>query len=173
MDARKRTLRLVAKHSCYVLALLLAYVLQTMPGFLSFFGVKPVFLVPLALCIAAYEGAFAGAVYGALAGLLWDVAAGRVTGFFAILLMACCFFAAVAVTLYLRNTILNLSLLSAGVLLLLCTIDFAFSYLLRGYAGLAHLYSFKLLPIVVFSAFLTFAPWLLARKIFKAFIPPD
>ena len=173
MDARKRTMRLVAKHGCFVLALLLAYVLQTMPGFLSFFGVKPVFLVPLALCIAAYEGAFAGAIYGALAGLLWDIAAGRVTGFFAILLMICCFLVSVAVSMYLRNTVLNLSLLSAGALLLLCTIDFMFSYLLRGYAGLAHLYFFKLLPIVVFSAFLTFAPWLLARKIFKAFIPPD
>ena len=173
MDARKRTWRLVAKHSCFVLALFLTYVLQTMPGFLSFFGVKPVFLVPLAICIAAYEGAFSGAIYGALAGLLWDIAAGRTTGFFAILLMVCCFFSAVAVTMYLRNTVLNLSLLSAGVMLVLCTTDFVFGYLLHGYAGLAHLYFFKLLPIVVFSAFLTFAPWLLARKISRAFAPQD
>lgn len=173
MDARKRTLRLVAKHGCFVLALFLAYVLQTMPGFLNFFGVKPIFLVPLALCIAAYEGAFAGAIYGALAGLLWDIAAGRVTGFFAILLMVCCFLVAVAINMYLRNTVVNLSLLSAGVLLLLCTFDFVFSYLLHGYAGLVHLYFFKLLPIVVFSAFLTFAPWLLTRKIVQIFAPPD
>ena len=39
MDARKRMLLQVARHLCYALSLLAAYVLQTMSGFLTFGGV--------------------------------------------------------------------------------------------------------------------------------------
>ena len=63
MDARKRTLILVAKQLCYALLLFAAYVLQTTPGFLTFFGVKPVLLVPTAICIAVLEGVFPGALW--------------------------------------------------------------------------------------------------------------
>ena len=104
MDARKRTLILVAKQLCYALLLFAAYVLQTTPGFLTFFGVKPVLLVPTAICIAVLEGVFPGALWGAAAGLLWDIASGRTGGFFAIQLMVLCFCCAALVALYLRDT---------------------------------------------------------------------
>lgn len=173
MDARKRMLLQVARHLCYALSLLAAYVLQTTPGFLTFGGVKPVLLVPLALCIGVFEGAFTGALYGAAAGLMWDIASGRTGGFFAIMLMVFCFVCAVSVALYLRGTILNVSLLTGGVMLLMCSADFLFGYLLHGYSGLGRLYLTRILPVVVFSAAVTFAPWLLVRKISEKFVPGE
>lgn len=174
LDARKRALALLLRHGCYLLLILCAYVLQTTPGFLTFFGVKPVLLVPLALCIAVQEGAFTGALYGALAGLFWDIGSGRVAGFFGILLMAACFFCAVLVALYLRDTLLNLSLLTGLVMLLLLSLDFLFSYYLQGHEGLARLYLLRVLPVAAASAAVTFALRWAVRRIAARFLPkPD
>lgn len=173
MDARKRLLTNSARHLCYCLSLLLAYVLETTPAFLSIAGIKPVLLVPAALCIAVYEGAFGGALYGAVAGLMLDLASGRTGGFFAIMLMVFCFLVSALVTLYLRNTILNLSVLSGIVLLFMLSSDFLFGYLLHGYAGLGRFYLTRVLPTVVFSAAMTFSFWYLERLIRVRLTPPD
>ena len=170
MDARKRTLALVTKQLCYALTLLAAYVLQTTPGFLTFLGVKPVLLVPAAVCIAVIEGVFPGALWGAAAGLLWDIASGRTGGFFAIQLMVLCFCCAALVALYLRDTPLNLSLLTGAVMLLVCSSDFLFGYLLHGYDGLGWLYLQRVLPTVLLSAAVTAAPRWLTRKIAARFV---
>ena len=170
MDARKRTLILVAKQLCYALLLFAAYVLQTTPGFLTFFGVKPVLLVPTAICIAVLEGVFPGALWGAAAGLLWDIASGRTGGFFAIQLMALCFCCAALVALYLRDTPLNLSLLTGAVMLLVCSSDFLFSYLLHGYSGLGWMYLRRVLPVVLLSAAVTAVPRWLTRRIAARFV---
>lgn len=170
MDARKRTLTLIAKQLCYALTLIAAYVLQTTPGFLTFWGAKPVLLVPAAICIAVLEGVFPGALWGAAAGLLWDISSGRTGGFFAIQLMVFCFCCSALVTLYLRDTPLNLSLLTGAVMLLICSSDFLFNYLLHGYTGVGWLYLRRVLPVVVLSAAVTAAPRWLTRKIAARFV---
>ncbi|MEG1932314.1 MAG: rod shape-determining protein MreD [Pygmaiobacter sp.] len=173
MDSRKRNLTIAAKHGCYLLTLFFAYVLQTVPGLFSIGGIKPVLLVPLAITIAAFEGEFVGALYGMLAGLLWEIAAGRTIGGFSILLLALCFVCGVSVALYLRRTVLNLSLLSAGCLLLLCSSDFIFSYWLQGYSGIAGVYFLRMLPTVCYSAALTFFYFHLVRRISAVFALRD
>ena len=50
---RKRNLILLAKWACYFLILLIAATLQSLPGFLSIFGVRPLFILPVCLAVAA------------------------------------------------------------------------------------------------------------------------
>lgn len=49
-----------AKFATYIVVMVLLYILQTTPGFLTVFGVKPNFVIPAAVCIAMHEGEFTG-----------------------------------------------------------------------------------------------------------------
>jgi len=69
---RKRSRGQIVKWICYALLGLLCAVLQTTPGLFQFGTAKPLWLLPLALAVAVFEGEFAGAVFGAVCGLMWD-----------------------------------------------------------------------------------------------------
>lgn len=72
------------------------YGLQTMPGLFQFGAAKPLWLLPLCLAVSAAEGEFAGAIFGAVCGLMWDYTAGRTVGMLALELMILCFGVSVA-----------------------------------------------------------------------------
>ena len=85
---RKRKSSQIFKWVCYTLLMLLCTVLQTMPGLFQLGAAKPLYLLPLALAVSVFEGEFAGAVFGAVCGLMWDYTAGRTVGC-AVLVLAC------------------------------------------------------------------------------------
>ena len=62
----------IQKMSIYGLTLLLLYILQTTPGFLTFWGIKPLLVLPLAVSIAMMEGELVGGLFGLAAGILCD-----------------------------------------------------------------------------------------------------
>ena len=82
---RKQALT-AGKHLIYCLGLILCYVLQTTPGFLQIFGVKPFLVIPAVIAIAMQEGEFTGALYGALGGMLCDLGANTFYGFYTLTL---------------------------------------------------------------------------------------
>lgn len=170
---RQHDLRLFGKWSCYTLALLLAAVLQTTPGFLTVAGAKPVFILPLCLAVAVYEGEFRGALFGALGGLLWDYTAGRVAGLLALALLIVCFFASVLVQLFLRVNHMNFILISGVCCLLVTGIDFVSNYWMRGYSGAGWYYFTVVMPTAIFTSAAAPLSFLLARRIFRAFVDPE
>ena len=52
---RKRAL-IAGKHLIYCFGLIFCYVLQTTPGFLQIFGVKPFLVIPAVIAIDMQEG---------------------------------------------------------------------------------------------------------------------
>jgi cell shape-determining protein MreD len=82
-------------------------VLQSTPGFLSVFGIKPNLLIGSAICLAMFEGEFVGGLYGALAGMLLDLGSSRIFGFYSILLFIFCIGAGLAVIYLLHLTWIN------------------------------------------------------------------
>lgn len=151
MDIRKRVMRITGKHVCYVLLLLLADILQTTPGLFSLGGVKPAWLLAAAVAVAIQEDEFIGALYGALAGMMWEISAGRTVGEFSILLLMLCFGTAILFLLVLRATPLNVSLITALDALILCSVDFVFSYWLQGHAGVGTIYLRRMLPTALYT----------------------
>lgn len=78
MESRRmRSRSQILKWVCYAVALFVCAALQTTPGLLQLGQAKPLFILPLCLAVAVYEGEFAGALFGAVSGLLWDYTAGR------------------------------------------------------------------------------------------------
>ena len=90
MDKRKVLIRKAAKYLIYAFAVFLLYILQSVPGFLKIFGVKPVFIIPFCVALSVYDEDWrAGFVY-VFGGLLADLSSGRVAGYITIMLLICC-----------------------------------------------------------------------------------
>ena len=143
---RRRSQRL--KWGCYILLLVVCTVLQTMPGLFQFGAAKPLWLLPLCLAVSAAEGEFAGAIFGAVCGLMWDYTAGRTVGMLALELMILCFGVSVVVQLYLKDTPSNFVLL--------------FFYYMPGYAGAVERFLWVVLPSALMTAPVS---WLLHRAV--------
>lgn len=155
MSRRKRNGILAAKWAVYLLFLMVAATLQTVPGFLTIGDARPIFILPLCIAVSLYEGEFSGALFGAVGGLLWDFTAGRVAGLLALGLLVICFFSSILVQLYLRIGSMNFILINAGACFLMTGVDFLFHYLMPGYSGAAERYLETILPTVIFTAFLS------------------
>lgn len=169
-STRRRNLILTAKWAVYLLLLLLAATLQTTPGFLVIGGTRPIFILPLCIAVAMYEGEFAGALFGAVGGLLWDFSAGRVVGLLTLGLLMVCFFSSILIQLYLRISAMNFILVCGGAALLLTGLDFLFCYLMPGYPGGAARYMSVILPSVVFTAAVSPVFMYIVRSIFRRLV---
>ena len=111
---RKRSRGQIVKWICYALLGLLCAVLQTTPGLFQFGAAKPLWLLPLALSVAVFEGEFAGAVFGAVCGLMWDWLAGRTVGMLALELLLLCFAVSAVMQLYFKNSAANFALIASA-----------------------------------------------------------
>ena len=161
---RKRSRSQRLKWGCYILLLVVCTVLQTMPGLFQFGAAKPLWLLPLALAGAVFEGEFAGAVFGAVCGLMWDWLAGRTVGMLALELLLLCFAVSVLVQLYLQVNPGNFAAVSTATALVVLSLDWLFFYYMPGYTGAALRYVTFVLPgaaLTIPAALLAF--WLVQR----------
>ena len=152
-----------------VLALFVCAALQTTPGLFQLGQAKPLFILPLCLAVAVYEGEFAGALFGAVCGLLWDYTAGRTVGMLALELLLMCFALSVLVQLYLQGSTWNFALISMVTAALVLSLDWLFFYYMPGYSWAGS----RWLTFVLPSAGLTLLPSLvlfrLVRRIHEEF----
>ena len=154
---RKRSRSQLLKWGCYVLALFVCAALQTTPGLFQLGQAKPLFILPLCLAVAVYEGEFAGALFGAVSGFLWDYTAGRTVGMLALELLLLCFALSVLVQVYLQGSTWNFALISTGTATVVLSLDWLSRWL----------------TFVLPSAMMTLVPSLvlfsLVRHIYSAF----
>ncbi|MBQ3008565.1 MAG: hypothetical protein IJD80_03145, partial [Oscillospiraceae bacterium] len=77
MDRRKIIIKQIAKYSIFVLSIFILYIFQSTPGFLQFFGIKPVLMLPFCITLSMLDDTpQAGVVYLA-GGLLTDLSCAR------------------------------------------------------------------------------------------------
>ena len=143
---RKRSRSQRLKWGCYILLLVVCTVLQTMPGLFQFGAANPLWLLPLCLAVSAAEGEFAGAVFGAVCGLMWDYTAGRTAGMLAFELLLLCFLLSAVMQLYFKTSAANVVLLETAAVLLVLSLDWLFFYYMPGYSGAVERYLWFVLP---------------------------
>lgn len=166
---RKRSRSQLFKWGCYVLLMLLCAVLQTTPGLFQFGAAKPLWLLPLALAVAVFEGEFAGALFGVVCGLMWDYTAGRTVGMLALELMVLCFLLSAVMQLYFKASVPNFLLLGGACALLVLTLDWLFFYYMPGYSGAASRWLWFVLPTAVLSVPVCFPLFGVVRRIHEEF----
>ena len=166
---RKRSRSQLLKWGCYVLALFVCAALQTTPGLFQLGQAKPLFILPLCLAVAVYEGEFAGALFGAVSGLLWDYTAGRTVGMLALELLLLCFAVSAVMQLYFKNSAANFALIASAAALLVLTLDWLFFYYMPGYSGAASRWLWFVLPTAALSVPVCFPLFGVVRRIHEEF----
>ena len=126
-------------------------------------------LLPLALAVAVFEGEFAGAVFGAVCGLMWDWLAGRTVGMLALELLLLCFAVSAVMQLYFKNSAANFVLIASAAALLVLTLDWLFFYYMPGYSGAASRWLWFVLPTAALSVPVCFPLFGVVRRIHEEF----
>lgn len=166
---RKRNRSQLFKWGCYVLLMLLCTVLQTTPGLFQFGAAKPLWLLPLALAVAVFEGEFAGALFGVVCGLMWDYTAGRTVGMLALELMVLCFLLSAVMQLYFKASVPNFLLLGGACALLVLTLDWLFFYYMPGYSNALGRYLWVVLPSLAMTLPVLWLTFRWAKRISEEF----
>lgn len=152
MDKRRVLARKIAKYTLFAFVLMLLYVLQSIPGFLKIFGVKPVFVIPFCVALSILDDKWpAGAIF-ILGGLLTDLSANRIVGFFTLQIIIYCSACIVAVKFFFRATKRNAFFISFVVMFVMLTFDYIITYALHGYSHGLFFYIRSVILISVYSS---------------------
>ncbi len=155
------------KWGIYSLLLLLFYVLQTTPAALSIAGVKPMLLIPLAVCAACFEQPLSSGIFGLFCGLFTDAAAGYLLGFNALILMLSCVIISLIHTNFLKSKLLNTLISGLCVLLIQRMLDYFFYYSIWGLDPSCYILLHQILPCAGYSLALCVPIFYLSRLLFR------
>jgi rod shape-determining protein MreD len=158
--------RVYFKYGIYAILLVIFFVWQNTPHCtLSIFGIRPLLVVPFVVCLSMFESESVAAVYGAVGGLLLDMASNRLLGFNALVLMACAVACSLLVHNLLLGNIMTAVLLCGGTLLLQGLLEWFFFYSIWGYDPRLTLLFGSTLPIILYSLVLTPLFYYATRKV--------
>lgn len=143
------------KWAIYFLLLLLIYTLQTTPNLFMIFGIKPILILPLVVCVGMYEGILSSGVFAIFAGLLWDISSDKLFGFNAVILLCCSVFISLLCVYYLRTKLINAVLFCLIVALLQGLLDFVFYYALWNYQSVHLILLNRILPSIFYTVLLS------------------
>lgn len=165
--------RKVIKFLVYALIVFAAYIIQTTPGLIEFCGIRPILVLPACLCIAVFEGEFAGGLFGFCFGLFCDSSSETIFGFNALVFLVLCTLAGLATIYVFRRSTMNVMLLCLGGLFIRSALEFFFKFILYGYENLDAYFYTQIAPQIVFSAIFSFPFCLLFRWLNRKFEPED
>lgn len=163
---RKQTRILWLRRAIFAVFILVAYLLQNTPGFFpAIFGVRAYFLISLTVCLGLFERELTGAVFGAFAGALWDIAAPGGDGFYAILLMLIGMLCGILVNTIMRNNLITAMLLNLVAHLLYVSLYVVIFVLAAGVDSAGWLLVRYYLPSVLYSILFTPIVYLSVRAV--------
>ncbi len=116
------------KWGIYAAMILILYVCQTTPGFLSIGGVKAMFLVPLCVSVACFEKPMASGIFGMCCGLFTDAASDYLLGFNMLIFLVCCVTISLIHTNFLKSRLLDTLISGLFLLLMQRGLDYFFYY---------------------------------------------
>ncbi len=168
----KKRLRLVFKWTLYTVVLLLSYMLGQNPYLFSLWGLRPVLILPVAVCVAMFEHEFSGGVFAVVAGILWGCSADAVFGYYAILLLVVGVATGLICSYGMSPTLFTSLLLAGGFALLIGLLDFFFFYVLWDYSELWQFLISRMLPTVGLTTLSVVPYFYITRLIHKKLRPP-
>lgn len=145
-SVRRPRLRNTIRWILYVLFIFLAFVTANGGDF-----IKPLLLIPVALCIASVSGTVVSGGIGILCGLLLDISCGTLPGYHGILLFLICLFTSRLYDRFLLQRFWNMMFLTAAVSFVVTGLDFVFQYAIWGYDNVFRLYLHHQLPCLGYT----------------------
>ncbi len=159
---------LYERRALFAVLLIVFAVLQNTPHLLpGILGAHALILIPLAVCLGMFEKAVVAALFGALAGVFWDVTVASGDGYNAMILMLFATISSVLISYLMRNNISTALLLSfAAIIIYMLLHWFIFVVCSGATGGFVTLFTFYL-PSAIYTA--VFAPliYILLRALLR------
>lgn len=166
-NVRKKPLKFI----CYAAIVFAAYIIQSTPGLFDFWGIKPILVLPACICIAVFEGEFAGGLFGFVFGLFCDSASETIFGFNSLLFLVFCVLAGLATIYIFRRSTMNVMLLCLGAVFIRSALEFFFNFILYGYENLEPFFYTEIAPQIVLTSIFSLPFCMLFRWLHKKFEP--
>ncbi len=161
----------ILKFFVYALIVFGAYIIQTTPGLFDYFGIKPLLVLPACLCIAVFEGEFAGGLFGFFFGLFCDSSSETIFGFNALVFLVLCVVAGLATIYIFRRSTMNIMLLCLGAIFIRSALEYFFGFILFGYENLAPFFYTEIAPEAVLTSLFSLPFCVFFRWLHKNFEP--
>ncbi len=136
MDRNKMVIRQILKYSIFIVAVIILFVIQTTPNLLSFFGIKPNFLLMFCIVLTFFDYESPMLVIYIIAGFMNEMSMSRIIGFHTILIIILAVIGNIISTYYVKPNTRNTTLYSFLSLFVILCIDFFFVYVMGGLTGL-------------------------------------
>ncbi len=152
----------------YYILIFFAFVFMTSGTFM-----KPVVLIPLALCIAVNNDMVGSAVTGAICGFLIDMSCGKLFGYNAVILAFFCIVLSLLFELYLRHRFINI-LITVGIASFLQGwLDYKFYYEMWKYEDVEVIFRTVTIPVWTYTVISTVFVYLLIKLINHFLMPKE
>ncbi len=109
-------------------------------------GLKPLLLIPLAVCISSHTGEIQSMAVGTICGLLLDISCGKLIGYNAIWLVVACVAVSLLYNYLLRQKLINILVVTGIVVLVQGYLDFLFYHAIWGHDHVILIYTEIILP---------------------------
>lgn len=116
-------MRVILRWALYSAALLVMFVFLQNPVIR---GWCPFAIIPLAVAVAMFEGDLAAGIFGAVCGLMLDIASGTTAGFYAIWLLCACPVISLLSRFWIKVNIASHFVLNAAVSVIIAMLDMLF-----------------------------------------------
>jgi len=150
----------------YITAILFCFTLM-MSGRLM----KPVLLIPAAICVAMNTGELQAAFTGALCGLLMDIACGNIFGYNAVILTIACTFTSLMFINYLRKKFMNFIVITFFSALISGILDYVFYYSIWDYENKEIIFHKITMPVFAYTIISAVPVYLVFMLINRFFMP--
>lgn len=155
----------VIRRIIFAVLIAVAVILQNSAGgLLEFFGARVFLVIPVCVCVSMFEREVAAAIFGAFAGVLWDISS-VADGFNSFVLMILCAVCSLLISRLMRNNALtSLVLGAAGVAVY--EIAYLFVRLFSAGTSISQLLGFYL-PSFVITALVTPICYFVIKEIYN------
>lgn len=135
-------------------------------------GVKPIYFIPLCICICMNEGEYTSAVLGGVCGLIIDQACGKTFfGFSSIIMIAICVGSTIIFRHYLFQNGINVIIFTAFCTFIYQLLDYFFYYAMWDYEGAGYVFSNISIPCILYTVMISPLTYIIVRPIVKRFYP--
>ncbi|MDD3192857.1 MAG: hypothetical protein PHE47_03255 [Oscillospiraceae bacterium] len=162
---RKKRFWNSVKYGIYGLILLVLYALQTTAGAFEIFGIRPIWVLSFTVAVSMCEGIMAGAVFGAVSGLLCDLGSQALFGFNGLLMLCGCAAISLLSIFLIKVSWKSALLLGGGLAAVRALLEFFFFYGLWGYENVHLILIHSVFPMLIYTVFWMPVFLLLVRKI--------
>ena len=153
MDRREIIVKQITKYGIFCLSVFILYIFQSIPGFLSIFGIKPVLIIPFCITLSMLDESWQSGIVYLVGGLLTDLSCGRIVGTFSIQILLVCLAGMIAVKFFFRPSRRNFYLFSFVSMTIMLSVDFFFYFILKtGYSSVLVFYIKNVVLVSAYSA---------------------